>query len=111
MASAIPNKSANKSSAVTGRRKGSLGQLSRRGAHFLWPRIEGRRAGGCRQPYLYATRRIILLIAGSLTRFRRREPFDLALLLFRPFLPLTLHLERKDAHFALDRPPVFRVGE
>src|SRR5262249_35571995 len=60
------NKSANKSSAVTGRRKGSLAELSRRGAHFFSG--SGLKAGGrgCRQPYLYATRRIILLI-GSLT--------------------------------------------
>src|SRR5262249_14172009 len=60
--------------------------------------------------YHLAYRRVLNLFG----RFRRREPFDLALLLFRPFLPLALHLERKDAHFALDRPPVFealRVGE
>src|SRR5262249_16649348 len=43
------------------------------------------------------------------SRFRGRQPFDPALLLFRPVLPLALYLERKDAHFALDRPPVLQA--
>jgi hypothetical protein len=55
---------------------------------------------------------MILLSRGFLTfaaAFEAESHFNLALLLLRPFVSLALYLKREDAHFALDRSPVFQA--